>query len=121
MKYKLISLGCQMNFSDTERISAVLEKEGFSETSSDHEADILGVIACSVRQKAIDRIYSQIHEWNKWKDQKSLITFVSGCILPEDEMKFLKLFDLVFRIDDLPHLPELIRSSGVVTPLAVNS
>ena len=121
MKYKLISLGCQMNFSDTERISAVLEKEGFSETSSDHEADILGVIACSVRQKAIDRIYSQIHEWNKWKDQKSLITFVSGCILPEDEKKFLKLFDLVFRIDDLPRLPEFIRSSGVVTPFAVNS
>ena len=121
MTYRLLSLGCQMNTSDAERIASVLEGAGFAEASSEAQADLLGVVACSVRQKAIDRVYGRIHEWNRWKAQRPLLTFVSGCILPEDEAKFLRLFDLVFRIDDLPQLPEMIRTSGVVTPAAVDA
>lgn len=120
MTYRLLSLGCQMNTSDSERIAAVLKQKGFVEALTEKEADLLGVVACSVRQKAIDRIYSRIHEWNKWKQDRPLLTFVTGCILPEDESKFLKLFDLVFRIDDLQKLPEMIETSGVVTPMAIN-
>ena len=121
MTYRLLSLGCQMNTSDAERIAAVLEGAGFAEAQSEAQADLLGVVACSVRQKAIDRVYGRIHEWNRWKAQRPLLTFVSGCILPEDEAKFLRLFDLVFRIDDLPQLPEMIRTSGVVTPAAIDA
>ena len=121
MTYRLLSLGCQMNTSDAERIASVLEGAGFAEAPSEAQADLLGVVACSVRQKAIDRVYGRIHEWNRWKAQRPLLTFVSGCILPEDEAKFLRLFDLVFRIDDLPQLPEMIRTSGVVTPAAIDA
>lgn len=121
MTYRLLALGCQMNTSDTERIAAVLQGAGFAEAEEERQADLLGVVACSVRQKAIDRVYGRIHEWNRWKRERPLLTFVSGCILPEDEAKFLRLFDLVFRIDDLPQLPELIRTSGVVTPAAVDA
>ena len=121
MTYRLLSLGCQMNTSDAERIASVLEGAGFAEATSEAQADLLGVVACSVRQKAIDRVYGRIHEWNRWKAQRPLLTFVSGCILPEDEAKFLRLFDLVFRIDDLPQLPEMIRTSGVVTPAAIDA
>ena len=121
MTYRLLSLGCQMNTSDAERIAAVLEGTGFHEAASEADADLLGVVACSVRQKAIDRVYGRIHEWNRWKSERPLLTFVSGCILPEDEAKFLRLFDLVFRIDDLAQLPEMIRTSGVVTPAAIDA
>ena len=62
MTYRLLSLGCQMNTSDAERISAVLEGAGFAEAASEGQADLLGVVACSVRQKAIDRVYGRIHE-----------------------------------------------------------
>jgi tRNA-2-methylthio-N6-dimethylallyladenosine synthase len=117
----LLSLGCQMNTSDAERISTVLEGAGFAEAPTEAQANLLGVVACSVRQKAIDRVYGRIHEWNRWKRERPLLTFVSGCILPEDEAKFLRLFDLVFRIDDLPQLPEMIRTSGVVTPAAIDA
>ncbi len=115
MKYHLISLGCQMNISDTERVRTVMHQMGFSNTENEHEADILGIIACSVRQKAIDKVYSRIALWNKLKNRKSLITFVSGCILPADKEKFLKLFDLVFAMSELPDLPDMIRQYGVVT------
>lgn len=119
MKYHLISLGCQMNLSDTERVRTVMHQMGFTSTENEDEASILGIIACSVRQKAIDKVYSRIAYWNKMKHRKSLITFVSGCILPSDREKFLKLFDLVFPMSELPELPEMIRQYGVVTPTSL--
>jgi len=116
MKYHIISLGCQMNQSDTERVKTVLHSMGYSPTDDEHEASILGVIACSVRQKAIDKVYSRIAKWNRLKNRKNLITFVSGCILPSDGEKFLKLFDLVFPMSELPDLPQMVSQYGIVTP-----
>jgi tRNA-2-methylthio-N6-dimethylallyladenosine synthase len=116
MKYHILSLGCQMNQSDTERVRTVLQGMGFSPTENEDEAHVLGVIACSVRQKAIDKVYSRIAKWNKMKNRKSLITFVSGCILPSDRERFLKLFDLVFPMGELPDLPQMISQYGIVTP-----
>ena len=116
MKYFLLPLGCQMNQSDTERVKTVLQGMGFTPTDNEDEATILGIIACSVRQKGIDKVYSRIKKWNETKNDKNRITFVSGCILPADREKFLKLFDLVFTMNDLPDLPDMIRQYGVVIP-----
>ena len=110
-----------MNHSDSERIRSVIEKVGFTMIENESEADLIGVIACSVRQKAIDKVYSKINKWNKWKKDKPLITFVSGCILPNDELKFLKLFDLLFRMNQLPDLPKMLSDFGVVTPYSVSN
>lgn len=116
MKYCLVPLGCQMNKADAERIDTVLSDMGYQKTDVEDQADLLGVVACSVRQKAIDRAYTKIHKWNQMKDQRNVVTFISGCILPADEKKFLKSFDIVFKIDDLPKLPDMILQYGVVTP-----
>lgn len=121
MKYHLLTLGCQMNESDTERVRTVIDRLGYSWTPDEQAADLLGVIACSVRQKAIDRVYTRIHRWNGWKRDRNVLTFVSGCILPSDRGKFLKLFDLVFTMNELPELPAMLRQYGVVTPLSVQS
>ena len=116
MKYFLLPLGCQMNQSDTERVKTVLQGMGFMPTENEDEATILGIIACSVRQKGIDKVYSRIMKWNEMKNRKNCITFVSGCILPADRERFLKLFDLVFTMNDLPDLPDMIRQYGIVIP-----
>ena len=120
MKYCLIPLGCQMNKSDSERISSVIEAMNYKYTDNEEEADLLGIVACSVRQRAIDRVYGRIAKWNRWKNKRSLLTFVSGCILEEDEKKFLKLFDFVFRMTDINKIPEIINHYGVVIPAAIN-
>ena len=112
MKYFLLPLGCQMNRSDTERVRTVLHGMGFTETDKEEEATILGVIACSVRQKGIDKVYSRILKWNEMKQNHNCITFVSGCILPADRERFVKLFDLVFTMNELPDLPDMIRQYG---------
>ena len=121
MKYFLLPLGCQMNQSDTERVKTVLQGMGFMPTENENEATILGIIACSVRQKGIDKVYSRIKKWNEMKDRKNCITFVSGCILPADRERFLKLFDLVFTMNDLPDLPDMIRQYGIVIPTSQQS
>jgi tRNA-2-methylthio-N6-dimethylallyladenosine synthase len=108
-----------MNQSDAERIRTMLEHLGYEHCDREEDADLLGVVACSVRQKAIDKVYSKIHKWNEWKDDRNLLTFVSGCMLPEDREKFLKRFDLVFTINELPNLPDMIRQYGVVTPTSL--
>ena len=119
MKYHLVSLGCQMNASDGERVRSIIENMGYQWTDNEEEANLIGILACSVRQKAIDKVYSKIHKWNLWKNKRNLITFVSGCILPSDLDKFLKLFDIIFQMKDLPKLPEMIQQYGITTPVGL--
>ena len=106
-----------MNLSDTERVRTVLQQMGYTPTDNEEEANILGIVACSVRQKGIDKVYGRIEKWNAMKHRKNVLTFVSGCILPADRVRFLKLFDLVFTMNELPQLPDMIRQYGVITPM----
>jgi tRNA-2-methylthio-N6-dimethylallyladenosine synthase len=121
VKYHVVTLGCQMNKSDSERLSRVIEDMGFIWTEKEEEANLLGLVACSVRQKAIDKVYTKIHKWNKWKNNKNLVTFVSGCVLPSDREKFLKLFDLIFQMSELPYLPAMLSQYGVAMPFRLNA
>jgi len=120
MKYMVLPLGCQMNRSDTERVRTVLNSMGFEESEFEDDPDlaIKGIIACSVRQKAVDRVYGKIRNWNASKGKA--LTFLSGCFLPVDGEKFETLFDFVFPIDMVSELPEMIRErtkmAGAVSP-----
>ena len=119
MKYHLVTLGCQMNQSDSERVKRVLEGMGAQSTDQEADANIIGILACSVRQKAIDKVYSKIAQWNKRKKVENLITFISGCVLPADNERFLKLFDIVFAIRELPKFPQMLTEYGITTPAYV--
>ena len=110
-----------MNVSDSERMHSILQGMGYVHSDNEEDANLLGVIACSVRQKAIDKVYSRIHKWNKWKNQRNLLTFVSGCVLPADREKFLKLFDLVFSMSEANQLPEMIREYGVASGISLKT
>ena len=121
MKYHLLSLGCQMNVSDSERVRTVLDDLGYQWTDREQNANVIGILACSVRQKAIDKVYSKISQWNKRKDRQNLITFISGCILPSDKEKFLKLFDIVFPMSELKQFPEMLNQYGVVSPSSLQN
>ncbi len=106
-----------MNKSDSERVRTVIEQLGYNWTEQEEQAALIGILACSVRQKAIDKVYSRIHKWNKSKKNRNLLTFLTGCVLPADRKKLLKLFDFVFEMEELPDLEYMIRQYGVVTPV----
>ncbi len=110
-----------MNRSDSERVRTVIEGMGYQWTDNEEEAGLLGVIACSVRQKSIDKVYSRIVRWNRQKNKRNLLTFVSGCILPADKEKFLKLFDFVFTMAELPDFPNMVRQYGVPTHVVADT
>lgn len=110
-----------MNLSDGERVRTVIDQMGYTWTDNEEEAGLLGIIACSVRQKSIDKVYSRINHWNRSKNRKNLITFISGCILPADRERFLKLFDFVFPMSEVNQIPDMLNQYGVVTPVALKA
>ena len=114
LKYYLWILGCQMNEADGERIASVLEKLGYQKTSKETEADLIMVVACSVRQSAIDRIYGKANKWNQLKQIKPLTTVLSGCVLEHDKQNLAKIFDLFFDINDLAELPKLLTADKIL-------
>jgi tRNA-2-methylthio-N6-dimethylallyladenosine synthase len=109
MKYFIWVLGCAMNNSDAERIATVLELLGYRKTELESEADVFITVACSVRQKAIDRIHGKVKEIRSYRaknpDFKAVLT---GCVLEKDNKEFLKDFDAVLPIDDIGTLPSLL-------------
>lgn len=108
MKYQIITFGCQFNQADSEKVAAVLEELGYQKASSESEADLIMVLACSVRQSAIDRIYGLKQKFEKIKKTKPLTTVLSGCVLKSDLLKMKEIFDVIFDIKDLADLPKLL-------------
>ncbi len=91
-----MTYGCQMNFSDSERIASVLEKIGYKPELNPNKAHLIAVNMCSVRQSAVDRVYGQIKNFSKLKKKNpKLKTLLTGCILKSDFKKFSKTFDYI--------------------------
>jgi len=107
-KYHLFVLGCQMNRSDAERLAYVLERLGYQRTENENEANLIIVVACSVRQSAIDRILGKAGNWQKLKEKRKLVLGLTGCVLPKDKPKLEKYFDFYFEIKDLKTLPSFL-------------
>jgi len=105
MKYHVITFGCQMNKSDSERIAAVLESNKYKASDID-KADFVIINMCSVRQSAVDKVYGLIP---KLKEQKTILT---GCVLKKDKNKLSKQFDYVLDIKDIAKWPIFSKSSA---------
>jgi len=109
MKYYIITYGCQMNKSDSERIASILEKIKYQPAQKIEEADLIIVNACSVRQSAIDRIYGQNKYFNKLKNRNAKLKIIlTGCLLNKDKEEMSKIFDFIIDIKEIAKLPQLI-------------
>ena len=105
MKYHIITYGCQMNKSDSERIAKVLENLGFIFCSKPNKADLSIINVCSVRQSAIDRMKANAKSINS----KLILT---GCILQKDKKDLEKISDALLNINDLKSLPKILNKLG---------
>lgn len=112
-KLYIESYGCQMNFSDSEIVSAIMNKEGIGTTSKIEEADIVFLNTCSIREKAeltVRRRLNQINSLKKHKPQ--LMVGVLGCMAERLKSKLLeeeKIVDLVAGPDAYRDLPGLVK------------
>jgi tRNA-2-methylthio-N6-dimethylallyladenosine synthase len=118
-KFHLIIFGCQMNLSDAERLSSALEKLGYQKTDNEDEADLIGIIACSVRQSAVDRIVGKLRNWQIVKEKRPLITLLSGCVLEHDQKKLANKFDIFLDIKNLTNLAADLKKAAPEQKLAL--
>lgn len=109
IKYHLQILGCQANEADGQRLRALLASHGFQPAETAAEARLIILLACSVRQNAMDYIYRQSAQWHKRRKAGQLKTILSGCVLAVDKKKLAPYFDWITEITSLPQWPERLR------------
>ncbi len=110
--YYIESYGCAMNFSDSEIVASILNKEGYTHTESMDKADLILVNTCSIRDKAERTIRTRLLEFKKQKlKRKGTLIGILGCMAERLKSKFLeeeRLVDLVVGPDAYRSLPTLI-------------
>lgn len=107
MKYFIKVYGCQMNYSDAERVAALLENLGYQKTANEEEADLAVFLACSVREAAVNRLYGNGKKFKKYrKINPNFKAILTGCVIEGDKTKLEQVFDHILEIKNLCELPE---------------
>ncbi|MEF9978924.1 MAG: radical SAM protein, partial [Thermomonas sp.] len=106
--------GCQMNEYDSAKMADVLAaSDGMELTTIAEEADVILVNTCSIREKAQEKVFSQIGRWKSLsKNGEKVLIGVGGCVASQEGAAIVKrapYVDLVFGPQTLHRLPELIR------------
>lgn len=112
--------GCQMNEYDSAKMADVLgAAHGLELTQDETEADVILINTCSIREKAQEKVFSQLGRWKELKQHKaSVVIGVGGCVASQEGEAIVRRaphVDLVFGPQTLHRLPEMIearRSSG---------
>src|SRR5690606_4727485 len=106
--------GCQMNEYDSARMADVLLAEHALELTQDEaEADVILVNTCSIREKAQEKVFSQLGRWKHLKKDKPVLIGVRGCVASQEGEAILKrapFVDLVFGPQTLHRLPAMIEA-----------
>lgn len=104
--------GCQMNVNDTERMYSLLEMANFTPVTSPDQAEILIINSCSVREKPVHKVYSEVGTFRKLKERNPNIKIgVGGCVGSQEKDKLIQdapLIDFVFGTDNIDQLPEIV-------------
>ncbi|MEZ0469611.1 tRNA (N6-isopentenyl adenosine(37)-C2)-methylthiotransferase MiaB [Luteimonas salinilitoris] len=107
--------GCQMNEYDSAKMADVLAaSDGLELTDDAAEADVILVNTCSIREKAQEKVFSQLGRWKTLKQgDRPVLIGVGGCVASQEGAAIVKrapYVDLVFGPQTLHRLPELIRA-----------
>ena len=115
-KLYIKTFGCQMNEYDSARTAQLLERtHGYVRTGDPREADLLLVNTCSVREKAAEKVFSEIGRWREWKRARpDLIIGVGGCVASQEGAAIqarAPYVDIVYGPQALHRVPALIHQA----------
>lgn len=118
LKYIVLTMGCQLNENDSEKISGMLEEMGYSKTDKIEDANVVAFNTCCVRENAEDRLFGKLGEVKKYKETNGTIIAIGGCMMQEkhivDKLKHsYPFFDIVFGTHTLYKFPEDIYNAIV--------
>ncbi len=114
-KVYIETLGCQMNFNDSEVMLGLLAKEGFERVDDKDEADLLIVNTCQIRGLAEEKAYSQLGVWGKLKQKRPEVKIaMAGCVSQQTKdgvFARAPYVDIVFGTQNIQDLPRLVREA----------
>src|SRR6202048_5258729 len=115
-KLHIKSYGCQMNVYDAQRMVDMLAPEGFVETSSVGDADLVILNTCHIREKASEKVYSELGRLRVAKDEaarhgRQMSIAVAGCVAQAEGQEIIRrapVVDVVVGPQSYHHLPQLL-------------
>ena len=108
--------GCQMNVYDSERMVSALGEQGYVETDTPDDADMILLNTCHIREKAAEKIYSQLGQYRPIKNKNPALKIgVAGCVAQAEGEEIIKrqpMVDLVVGPQAYHRLPEMEAKIG---------
>jgi tRNA-2-methylthio-N6-dimethylallyladenosine synthase len=119
-KYFIETYGCQMNVHDSERMAGLLDQAGYEPTTDDGDADVVLINTCSVREKAEEKLFTRLGEFQQMylETGQRPIVAVAGCVAQQEGTQILrrsKAVDVIVGTQNLKRLPMLLEQA-VETP-----
>jgi len=113
LKYSILTMGCQLNENDSEKIAGMLEKMGYNYEEDYKNADLVLFNTCCVRENAEERLFGKIGEIKKLKESRDIILAIGGCMMQEQNMldkikKSYPFVNVIFGTHTMQNLPENI-------------
>ena len=111
MKFHIQTWGCQMNDHDGEKLSGLLSAEGFEAVDSVEQAELVLLNTCSIREKAVHKVYSELGRLREEKQRRPLLVGVTGCLAQQEQAALFKRAphsDFLLGTMALKQLPRLV-------------
>ena len=110
LKYNILTMGCQLNENDSEKICGMVEEMGYAKTENIIEADLVIYNTCCVRENAEERLFGKLGEVKKLKEAKGTIIAIGGCMMQEEhiveKIKKSYKYDVIFGTHTLQNFPK---------------
>lgn len=110
LKYYILTMGCQLNENDSEKLCGMLENMGYIKTEEISDADLVIYNTCCVRENAEERLFGKLGEVKKLKEAKGTIIAIGGCMMQEkhivDKIKKSYKYDVIFGTHTLHKFPQ---------------
>jgi tRNA-2-methylthio-N6-dimethylallyladenosine synthase len=117
-RYFIHTFGCQMNESDSQRMSEALLRAGWQPAAAAEGADLVLVNTCAIREKAEDKLYSALGRYRLLKTQRGIRIGVAGCVAQQEKERLLSrapFVDFLLGPDHLEKVPDLADKGGIET------
>ncbi|BDU77056.1 tRNA (N6-isopentenyl adenosine(37)-C2)-methylthiotransferase MiaB [Mesoterricola sediminis] len=114
MKYLIETWGCQMNDHDSEKLAGLLAKEGFEAAAGVGDADVVILNTCSIREKAVNKVYSELGRLREEKLRRPLLVGVTGCLAQQEKEGLFRRapqIDFVMGTMAIQQLPRLVEEA----------
>ena len=110
-KYMIVTMGCQLNENDSEKLAGMLEDMGYIATTDINNTDIIIFNTCCVRENAEDKIFGKLGEVKRQKENRGTIIAICGCMMQEKHIvdkinESYPFVDIIFGTHTLHKLPE---------------